>query len=140
MSCSRIPPQSMDAGSGTHRRFSHDEAIIACAVHAFARQHMAIGELKEIAAAIRRAMANPKYRGALDNAISGDGQCYLVSERWGDQSWEVSIIGGPHSPTKDKQTAQSFVRALEASASHIQEPNGFATIILLNTYMKGLQQ
>ncbi len=70
-------PTTMDAGSGTHRRFSHDEAIIACAVHAFARQHMAIGELKEIAAAIRRAMANPKYRGALESDSKFGDDIYL---------------------------------------------------------------
>src|SRR5262245_28796105 len=40
-------------GTGTHRRFSRTEAIIACIVHAFARQQMAIGALLTISKAVR---------------------------------------------------------------------------------------
>ena len=129
---------TMHAGSGTHRRFSKDEAIIACAVHAFARQQMSIGGLKEVATAIRMAMGSQEHRALVDDAIAGKGQCYLISERWGDEGWTVSLMGGPELPTSDAKTARSFVAALVRSTSHLQEPNGFASLILLNTYAKAL--
>src|SRR5215208_916304 len=41
------------AGTGTHRRFSRKEAIVACIVHAFALHQVAIGELLYISLLVR---------------------------------------------------------------------------------------
>ena len=44
------------AGTGTHRLFSRDEAIVACITHAFALHQMSIGELLTISHAFRYGM------------------------------------------------------------------------------------
>ena len=41
------------AGTGRHRRFSREQAIVACIVRGFAERQMAIGELVTIAERIR---------------------------------------------------------------------------------------
>ena len=41
-------------GTGTHRRFSKDEAIIASIINVFSKRQVAIGELQRLASALRR--------------------------------------------------------------------------------------
>ncbi|WP_156795703.1 hypothetical protein [Bradyrhizobium icense] len=44
------------AGTGTHRRFSRREAIVACVIHPFAERQISIGELLSISAIIRASL------------------------------------------------------------------------------------
>ena len=41
-------------GTGTHRRFSRDEVIIACCINSLARRQVGIGELARIGKALRK--------------------------------------------------------------------------------------
>ena len=50
------------AGTGTHRRFSRDEAIIACFIRAFASRQVAIGELKAISENLRHRLIDPHVK------------------------------------------------------------------------------
>ena len=54
----KADPATMLAGSGTHRRFSRTELIVACIVAPFAKQKVAIGALKAISLSARRAVAD----------------------------------------------------------------------------------
>ena len=46
-------PRTEKRGTGTHRRFSRDEVIIACCLNGLARRQIGIGELVRIGVAIR---------------------------------------------------------------------------------------
>jgi hypothetical protein len=54
-------------GTGTHRRFSRDEVIIACCLNGLARRQVGIGELARIGKALRKLLG----RGNAADAILG---------------------------------------------------------------------
>ena len=62
-------PATEKRGTGTHRRFGRDEAIIACCLTGFARRQVGIGELKRIGRAIRRRLKEPTARRLLKEVI-----------------------------------------------------------------------
>ncbi|MCZ6509367.1 MAG: hypothetical protein O7G13_11695 [Alphaproteobacteria bacterium] len=67
------------AGTGVHRRFSRDEAIIACLVHAFARRLQSpIGVLLRISALVRESLGGKKFRTMIEKAISGEAEVFVV--------------------------------------------------------------
>jgi hypothetical protein len=50
----RALPRTDRRGTGTHRRFSRDEVIIACCLNGLARRQVGIGELARIGKALRK--------------------------------------------------------------------------------------
>jgi hypothetical protein len=126
-----VPEKSTDrGGSGTHRRFSRKEAIIACIVHAFALHQIAIGELQEISTAIRffiLTSEKPK-KGRLtdvqilESAIRGEGDATFVFESW--KEGDHTIYSGWLFPTRK-----------EVEFDYLHKPEGFAAIILLRNYL-----
>jgi hypothetical protein len=79
-------PSTMREGSGVHRRFKRDEAIIACVVAPFARQKMAIGALVQVGNAMRAAMRlPPSVDGVRRAAANADGNNYYLVVRWIDE-------------------------------------------------------
>jgi hypothetical protein len=50
----RALPRTERRGSGTHRRFSRDEVIIACCLNALGSRQVGIGELVRIGRALRK--------------------------------------------------------------------------------------
>jgi hypothetical protein len=79
-------PSTMREGSGVHRRFKRDEAIIACVVAPFARQKMAIGALVQVSNAMRHYMRlPPSVDGVRRAAANADGNNYYLVVRWVDE-------------------------------------------------------
>ena len=68
------------SGSGTHRRFGRDEAIIACVLHQFAQQQIAIGHLIEVSVGFRHLldMHDGKVRHVVERAIEDDGKNFYL--------------------------------------------------------------
>jgi hypothetical protein len=70
------------AGSGTHRRFSRDEAIVACIIAPFAQQKIAIGGLLTLSGNVRRMIqSNKKILRNVDfieKAIKGIGRHFVI--------------------------------------------------------------
>jgi hypothetical protein len=67
-------------GSGRHRRFSRNEAVIACIVAPFAAEKVAIGGLRAIATGVRniqRSGSRFETR-ALDDALAGKGKNFIA--------------------------------------------------------------
>jgi hypothetical protein len=56
----RALPRTDRRGTGTHRRFSRDEVIIACCLNSLARRQVGIGELARIGKALRKLLG--EYR------------------------------------------------------------------------------
>jgi hypothetical protein len=57
-------------GTGTHRRFSREEAIIACLLNGLARRQVGIGELIRIGKGLRKFLNTENSRREFENAIS----------------------------------------------------------------------
>jgi hypothetical protein len=64
------------AGTGIHREFSRDEAIVACIIRPFALRRMSIGELLFISGAIRTTLF--AQRPLIEAAIDGRGETTLT--------------------------------------------------------------
>lgn len=82
------------AGSGTHRRFSRHEAVIACILAPFAEQKIAIGGLSQIAHGLR-GMSELRHRteGKVDvfgDAVRG-ARIYLIV-KWGSLKGKTQIV------------------------------------------------
>jgi DNA-binding transcriptional MerR regulator len=60
-------------GSGVHRAFSRDEAIICLILSRFAQWNMSIGRLEKLAIAIREHfLQNPESRAGVEQCIRGE--------------------------------------------------------------------
>lgn len=58
-------------GTGTHRRFSRDEVIIASIINALSQRQVAIGELVRISRGVRGFLNSGKFRADIETAILG---------------------------------------------------------------------
>jgi hypothetical protein len=111
----RALPQTESAGTGVHRLFSRDEAIIACIVHAFAMRHIAIGGLKDISLAVRSFIDTESS--LVYEAIGGSGHTMLNYETWyakGKPRNQISMsTGGKIFAESSKPWHMSMVIRLE---------------------------
>jgi hypothetical protein len=115
------------AGTGTHRRFSRDEAIVACLIHAFALRQIGIGELIGISKMIREILADPESRKEINQAIIDEkSKTGLILETWNDKGprYKVSLLPG-HGPS-----GHLF--------KNILRPDGFAFVINLRMFLSRL--
>jgi len=141
------------AGTGTHRLFPTEEAIVACIVHAFALHQIAIGELLNISARIRDAVRphgkrkeafrvddeltdDQKKKAIFLAAIEGDASWLLLYE-----SWRKNV--GPLEEGRTESRTVSTVTAIKADKDmrtpfHLAESEGFAAVICLATYLSRL--
>ncbi|MCK1330273.1 hypothetical protein IVB57_18260 [Bradyrhizobium sp. CW9] len=98
------------AGSGTHRRFSRQEVIIACIVAAFAEQKIAIGGLTQIANRLRAlSELRDRTQGKIDfleEALRGI-RVFLVV-KWGLLKGKTQIVGSLLVSEKATPTMEFF--------------------------------
>ncbi len=66
------------AGSGVHRSFSKEEAVIACVLDGFARQEVSIGNLCRVARGVRTYLRVPHLRETFNEALCGKGMTFLI--------------------------------------------------------------
>jgi hypothetical protein len=132
------------AGTGTHRTFSREEAIVACVVYAFALHQIAIGELLSISTKVREALHSRKGRAptadeykraaTIEAAILGDVSWLLVYE-----SWQEDVRKYEDDPSGWRTVCS--VTAVKASETHMPTPRhltdsqGFAVVICLARYL-----
>jgi DNA-binding transcriptional MerR regulator len=72
-------------GTGTHRRFSRDEVIIASIINVFSQRQVAIGELERLASGLRRCLNWGRNRDRINAAVEGFDSYYLIL------SWRTDI-------------------------------------------------
>jgi hypothetical protein len=142
------------AGTGTHRLFPVEEAVVACIVHAFAQHQIAIGELLIISERIRLAVGpsdGRKKARATDDKLSDDEKkrAIILAAINGDTSWLLEYASWTED-VRGFDEEESGIRTLYAVTAikagktiatprHLNKPNGFAAIICLATYLSGLQ-
>src|SRR6266849_6509502 len=66
-------------GTGTHRRFSRDEAIIASVLNVFNRRQVAIGELQRLATGLRTFLNTGRNRKGIEDAITGQPRFLIIT-------------------------------------------------------------
>ncbi len=75
----RANPSTERAGTGTHRRFSRDEAIVACLVNAFARRvQMPIGVILRLSSLVRQMIDDQASMVVIEKAIRNESKVYLI--------------------------------------------------------------
>lgn len=70
-------PGTHREGPGAHRKYSLEEAAIACCIWPFAVEKVAIGGLKALSLATRAELRTPLCQHRLYRAIQGDGENFL---------------------------------------------------------------
>jgi hypothetical protein len=86
----RAYPRTDRRGTGTHRRFSRDEAIIGCIIAGLANRQRPIGELLRLSVVIRGFLNSGKFRKSVEAAISGKDSLMVL--RWGGKETpEISV-------------------------------------------------
>jgi DNA-binding transcriptional MerR regulator len=81
------------AGTGTHRRFSREQAIVACIIRGFAERQMAIGELLTIAKRIRAFFrSDDRVKPLVESVIKGEADLMLILETWMEGRNPSSVI------------------------------------------------
>ena len=110
-------------GTGVHRQFSRDEAIIACIVHPFALRQISIGELVNVAAAVRTCLI--ASRAIIEAAIRGGSETTLSYESYfqkGELRHQASIGPGNeiHFANREKMGALCMAIRLETYLSKLQ--------------------
>jgi hypothetical protein len=124
------------AGSGTHRRFSRDEAVIACIVHAFVPYP--IGELLDVAAAIRRLFSHQprKNRSMIESAVTGSNQVFLVMSWVGEGAgtWGATLKEFAGHPQRDQAELAAFAWM---TIQFLTQRSAKTTTVRLNTYLEG---
>jgi hypothetical protein len=123
-------------GSGTHRRFSRDEAIIACIVHGFALHQIAIGELLIISGKVRGALTDQRKKPILA-AMRGDESWMLVYSSWMDDISDGNEPG-PMMATLSDVTAQRVRNGVIKLPLYVSLDEGFVAVICLATYLSKL--
>jgi hypothetical protein len=141
-------PGTDRAGTGTHRRFSRDEAIIGCFVHAFSGElQLPIGVLIRLSRTVRGYTENPRFTAIINKAIANQAAIYatlrsrgapefLLTEAGGAPRGELSIAIADASAARDKDDLH---RLLGKHATEVLgAPKSFALCVRVNEYLKGL--
>lgn len=123
-------PATERGGSGKHRRFSRDEAIVACIVAPFAARRISIGEVLNVSNAVRRQLkeGGASVRATIDDVIAGKADAYLVLATSGPGSWVCKIFD---MPGEDHEGDFSRIGAFVYETLDQQSVRGKATSIAM---------
>jgi hypothetical protein len=117
-------PRTDRRGTGTHRRFSRDEVIIACCVNSLARRQVGIGELARIGKALRKLLGRDRTGDAI-LTITKRYECHLLI------IWEEA--GDPDAFLLEEQDfASEITRTVKG--------RGLSIILPLREALAGLRQ
>ena len=141
------------AGTGKHRRFSRKQAIIACIIHGFASRQIAIGELSLIAVCVSVWLHQAEKRnpGLLRRAIRGEGDALLSIEAWRDDNgtWrdDNEETWRQRAPDFNIESDAGVLYVLNVFPTadalkfyHLHEPEGFAAVVSLRTYLSKMDE
>jgi hypothetical protein len=100
------------AGTGTHRRFSRREAIVACVIHPFAQRQISIKELESIAATIRAAILTVPEQfelaiaGGHETIFAFEGRLMRGKPNWPAEApdWSYTYTIGPRESLTSRTT------------------------------------
>jgi hypothetical protein len=146
------------APRGTHRRFTRNEAIVACLIHGFALHQIAIGELVHVSRRVRLWLQTceehmpRRLAKMIDPAIRGKGDTLLVVESWRDDDLNSPRRPPPFPKGADTQIREMsefpddglggrkyvvsvFPSSKDLKFQFVHEPEGFVSVISLRSYL-----
>lgn len=124
------------AGTGTHRRFSRDEAVIACVLAYFAQMHVELPQLTDIGAKLRNQLL-PTIRDSVEMAITDEMVVYLIVQDKPD-GVKMYAVGCRRDDPEEKQ-ADVDLTIGRLATEHLHQPDSGAVILLLNTHLARLR-
>ncbi|RVD21015.1 hypothetical protein [Mesorhizobium sp. M4B.F.Ca.ET.017.02.2.1] len=123
------------AGTGTHRRFSRDEAMVSCVIAYFAQMHVELPQLTDLAAKFREML--PGIRHFVEQAISDEMVVYLIVQDR-PQGVRMGTAGCRRDDPEEKHI--DVDRTIGRFATeHLHEPDSGAIIMALNTHLAALR-
>lgn len=150
-------PETERAGTGTHRRFSHDEAIICLIISQFSKFQISIGKLKGMAGVFRNIMVGGKEsdtskenitRGRILASIHGSEPVHLTVSM-DDERVLFRFLGGDEwRLQQDQQETAPWVlwkrtkdadRRLGALVREQADQHTMVTVLLLNHVLRPLR-
>ncbi|TPJ85526.1 MerR family transcriptional regulator [Mesorhizobium sp. B2-5-13] len=135
-----IQTDDVHSGSGTYRKYSRQEAAIACLMVPFARLQMSIGQLAIISNGIRGHLNGEGdgnvYWKDIEASIAGTAKCYLIVSAFdgADEVVPVSL----YVPKRQAGSAQ-YAGIGAMMAMHESEPGAISLSLLVNTHVKALR-
>jgi hypothetical protein len=131
-------------GSGTHRRFSRDEAIVACVLRPFAERQMSIGEVLNVATAVRRQLQEGGHaREILENAIQGRWHNYLMMTTLAPGEWACTVLDTRGTTPEEWKERWTYLGAsVEGMFDHMdakKRAGAMMIMIYLNTLLAPLR-
>jgi DNA-binding transcriptional MerR regulator len=124
---------TQEGGHGVHRSFTRDEMIIACLIHPVSLgwrgdQTRSLGELKELATALRHLLKKSVTRDDFDDAIAGKGQFYLIL------MWIFG--GGIETAVQNAQTKDRL--SFPGVLGRFKDNSGRGEVLYLNEWLRPL--
>lgn len=124
-------------GTGTHRRFSRDEAMIACVLSAFAGMQVPIGQLIVLGDHFRTLLNDPEVRAAFDDAIEDTATVYVIVQDLADH-FKTNIVRRAFNLSKsaDAEVDRDVGRL---ATQFLDTPNSESIVLMLNVYLRGMR-
>jgi len=130
----RADQETERAGTGTHRRFSRTEAIIACILYAFASKKISIGVLIDIGKALRDILKEKDSRTVIEYAMRTGKPAYLIFAHVAQGNWAGSLFHPWLQKGENPDVADGMAQAFDS----LDEPGSMTFIIKVNTYLKNM--
>lgn len=129
-------PSTDRAGSGKHRRFTRDEALIACIVHVLTAQKSTVGYLLRTAETIRLTLDDKvfgtdhtSWRFHYERAIADQGKNLMLVILDGDEPTRLVL------QTDYEGAPENFNKSIFLAMEHV----ALASVVSLNVALKGLR-
>ncbi|TPJ50625.1 MULTISPECIES: MerR family transcriptional regulator [unclassified Mesorhizobium] len=135
-----ILTDDVHGGTGTYRRYSRQEALIACLMVPFHRLQMSIGQLALISNGIRGQLNGEGdgkvYWTDIEASIAGAAKCYLIVSAFdGADAVPVSF----YVPRPSAKPGAQYAGIGAMMAMHESEPSSISLTLLVNTHVKALR-
>ncbi|WP_287118115.1 MerR family transcriptional regulator [Mesorhizobium sp.] len=133
-----ILTDDVHSGTGTYRRYSQQEAAIACLMVPFARLQMSIGALVRMSTSIRQILTEDdsgQFRWTdIEHSISGSAMSYLLVSTWEDGTAVTLFV-----PDPDASVSSVCARIGSYALEHEDKPGAVSLSLLVNTHLKALR-
>lgn len=123
-------------GTGTHRRFSRDETMIACVLSAFAGMQVPIGQLIVLGDHFRTLLKKAEVHAAFDEAIEDTATVYVIVQDLADH-FKTNIVRRAFnlSDLADAEVDRDIGKIV---TQFLGNPNAESIVLMLNVYLRGM--
>ncbi|RWN26531.1 MAG: MerR family transcriptional regulator [Mesorhizobium sp.] len=133
-----ILTDEVHGGTGTYRRYSRQEASIACLMVPFARLQMSIGALARLSTNIRRILEGEgqgefRWRD-IEASIAGTARSYLLVSTWEEDTAVTLYV-----PNEGEDAWATGANLGSYSMEHEEKAGAVSLTVLVNTHVRALR-